>query len=464
VISGSPAFEAGRQVTDPPVQARSAVAEFDRARSDPRPEIRQGAIVALSSFAALFLWAALAPLDDGVHAHGTIAVAGNRQAVQHRDGGVVEAIHVREGEAVREGEPLIDLAAPELRASERALTSDYLTLLAQRARLEAERAGRREILLPSEFAHLSSEDRKLASEALDLQRGQMRARVEALDAERSVLGQRARQLAEQQSGYQRQRHFLAEQADLVAQELAGQRQLEAKNLAPLSRIKSLERAGTDLQRQQAALAAEHASAGVGIRETRAQDLSLTRKTLEDVVGDLRDTQEKLSEILPKLVAAREQLERSRLRAPVTGTVVGLNIFTVGGVIEPGKPVMEIVPDGRSLIIRANVDPRDADQVLDGETARVRFLSVHDRSLPLFEGKVRKISADAFTDKTTGRSYFGAEVAVPASELGRVDKVLGRGRLRPGLPVDVVLSVHKRTALQMLIAPLAKEYWRSFREQ
>jgi HlyD family secretion protein len=194
-----------------------------------------------------------------------------------------------------------------------------------------------------------------------------------------------------------------------------------------------------------------------------QDLSLVRKTQDEIATDFRDAQEKLSELLPKLIAAREQLERSRLRAPASGSVVGLNVFTVGGVIEPGRAVMEIVPDGRSLIIQAQVDPSDADEVVEGELAQVRFLSVHDRTLPTFDGTVRTISADSFADKKTGRSYFRSEVVVPASELDRVSRSLGRGKLRPGLPVEVVLSVRKRTALQMIFGPVATNLWRSFRE-
>jgi HlyD family secretion protein len=247
-------------------------------------------------------------------------------------------------------------------------------------------------------------------------------------------------------------------------ELEGQRKLQARDLAPLSRVRALERAQADLQRQQAALAAEHASAGQSIGETRMQDLSLSRKTLEDVATELRDTQEKLSELLPKLIAAREQLERSRLRAPASGTVVGLAAFTVGGVIEPGKPVMEVVPEGRSLVIQAQIDPADADEVVEGETAQVRFVSVHDRTLPLLHGTVRTMSADSFQDKRTGRSYFRAEVVVPETEMNRVRQTLGHGNLRPGLPVDVVLSVRERTALDMLFGPLTGTLWRSFREQ
>jgi HlyD family secretion protein len=126
--------------------------------------------------------------------------------------------------------------------------------------------------------------------------------------------------------------------------------------------------------------------------------------------------------------------------------------------------MEIVPEGRSLVIQAQVDPADADEVAEGETAQVRFVTVHDRTLPLLHGTIRTMSADSFQDKKSGRSYFRAEVVVPEAEMNRVRRSLGRGTLRPGLPVDVVLSVRNRTALDILFGPLAGTLWRSFREQ
>ena len=163
------------------------------------------------------------------------------------------------------------------------------------------------------------------------------------------------------------------------------------------------------------------------------------------------------------MATREQLEQSQVRAPATGQVVGLTVFTVGGVVRPGETLMDVVPDGRELIIRVSVNPGDADDVFVGQPAQVRFVSVHDRSLPLFTGKVRTMSADSFTDEKTGRSYFQAEIVVPEKELNRVRSVLGNGELRPGLPVEAVLTVRKRTALQYMLEPLTGALWRSGHE-
>jgi len=430
---------------------------------DPKPEIRMGAIAAVLFFVLFLGWAALVPLDAGVHASGTIVVSGNRQSVQHRDGGVVTALHVREGQHVNAGDILVELSAPELSAAERALTSDYLTLLAQRARLLAERSGQRDFAAPAEFASLSAADQEIAAHVLQLQRSEMRARSQAISSQKSVLGQRAGQLVQQQSGYVRQRAAIQEQERLIADELKGLMSIADKGYASMNRVRALERAQAELKGQEAAMEAEYGRAGEGIGETRMQSLSVVDQRLEQVEGELKETQSKISEVLPKLVATREQLRRAQLRAPATGQVVGLTVFTVGGVVAPGQTLMDIVPDGRELIVRAQLATADADDVYVGQEAQVRFVSVHNRTLPIFTGRVRTVSADSFTDEKTGRSFFRAEVIVPERELATLRSALGNGVLRPGLPVETVLTVRKRTALQYLLEPLTGALWRSGHE-
>jgi membrane fusion protein, type I secretion system len=430
---------------------------------DPSREIRTGAGVAIAFFVLFLGWAALVPLDAGAHAVGQIAVSGNRQTVQHKDGGVVTAINVREGQHVKAGDVLIELSAPEFKAAERALTSDYLTLLAQRARLLAERSGQRDFAPPAEFATLSPPDRELANEVMPLQRSEMHARSGSVSAQQSVLGQRAGQLVQQQSGYISQRNALIEQQRLIGEELDGLKKIAAKGFASMNRVRELERAEADLKGRQASMEAEYARAGEGIGETKMQSLTVSRQRLEQIESDLKDTQSKLSETLPKLVATREQLEHSQVRAPVTGQVVGLQVFTIGGVVAPGQKLMDIVPDGRELIVQTQLAPTDADDAYPGQKAQIRFLSVHNRSLPLFTGTVRTVSADSFTDEKTGKSYFRAEIVVPEAELNRVRSVLGQGELRPGLPVEAVLKVRKRTALEYMLEPLTGALWRSGHE-
>jgi HlyD family secretion protein len=433
------------------------------AAGDPRREIRTGIAVAAGFFMLFLGWAAFVPLDAGVTAPGIIAVEGSRQTVQHKDGGVVTAIHVREGQHVKKGEVLVELSAPELRAAERALTSDYLLALAQRERLLAERSGRRDFQAPAEFASLDAEDQAIAAQVIAQQRAEMHARSASLEAQRSVLAERGQQLSQEQLGYTQQRTQVLEQQRLIAEELTGLRSIAAKGFASMNRVRELERAQAGLKGQQAAMDAEFARAGEGIGETRMQSLSVSRDRLQQIESDLKDTQSKISEILPKLVATREQLEHALVRAPAAGQVVGLTVFTVGGVVAPGQKLMDIVPDGHELVIQAQLTPSDADDVFVGQKAQVRFASIHNRSLPLFTGRVRTVSADSLTDEKTGRGFFRAEIGVSESELKQVQSVLGNGGLRPGLPVEAVLTVRKRTALQYLLEPLTAALWQSGHE-
>jgi HlyD family type I secretion membrane fusion protein len=430
----------------------AAAHDYAPPSGDPRREIRTGVAIAFLFFVLLGT-AALVPLNGGVRADGAIAVLGNRQAVQHKEGGIVSAIHVKEGDRVQAGQVLLELATPELRADERSLTSQYLSLLAARARLLAERAGKGDFPRPPEFAGLPLADRDLAEQAMQIQRNQMRARASSLNAQQSVWSARSLELREQQTGYSGERVSLQKEQKLIADEIASLTQLQQKGFASLNHMRALQRAEADLKAQEADRIAQFARAGEGMGESRMQSLTLTSSAIEQIATDLRDTQAKLSETIPKLIAAREQLQHSMVRSPATGKVIGLSVFTVGGVVAPGQMLMEVVPDGKMLVVQAQVRPNDADDVYPGQPTQIRFLSDRGGSLPLLDGRVRTISADSFTDEDTGRSYFRVEIEVPPSELGRVRGVLGQGELRPGLPVEAILAGRGRTALQYLLEPL-----------
>jgi HlyD family secretion protein len=430
---------------------------------DPKHDIRIGTIVAFVFFIVLLGWAAFIPLDAAVRAPGNISVLGNRQSVQHPEGGVVTAIHVTEGQRVRAGQLLVELAAPDAKAAERAVTSDYFALLAQKARINAERSGL-PLQTPPEFLGLPAADRAIAQEAMRLQGAQMLARASSMSAQQSVLVQRERQLRQQQSGFNEQRQSYAEQRQLLDDELDGLREIQKKGFASMNRVRELERVDAELRGRQAALASEIARSGEAVGETRMQSLSLTRSMQEQLAEELRDTESRISTALPKLISLREQLQRAQIRAPATGAVVGLTTFTVGGVVAAGQTLMDIVPENRKLVIQAIVSPIDADDVYSGQPAQVRFASVGSRNLPLVTGHVKTISADSFQDEKNSREYFRAEIEVGEGDLERVQSVLGKGQLRAGLPVECMLLVRKRTALEYLLEPLGRTLTRSLHEQ
>lgn len=432
--------------------------------ADPQPEIRVGLIIAFLFFVIFLGWAACAPLDAGAFAHGDVVVSGSRQAVQHREGGVVSALSVREGDVVQQGQVLVEISADETRATERALTSEVIALQAQRARLIAEQTGAADLVVPAGFAALPPEDRPIAEAAINLQRSQLRARRSALSSRRGVLNQQIGQLNQQIEGLNRQVAANNEQQTLIADELDGVKSLESRGYAPKTRVRALERAAADLRGTSGAYRAQAAQAREAIGQTQMEVITLERGMTEEVIEQLRQTEMQLGDLTPKMMAAKQQVARALVRAPVTGQVVGLSVFTVGGVVQPGQTLMEIVPRNAELVIRAKVRPSDADDLMVGQRTEIRIPAFHQRNLPMLKGEITEVSADSFVDEKTGERFFTADVKVPASEAAKITAVRGAEQgLRPGLPVEVVVPLRKRTALQYFFEPLQQSIWRSFRE-
>ena len=433
-------------------------AEPGTAADSPRPELIIGGVIIVVFFVIFLGWAALAPLDAGAYAQGQIAVSGNRQAVQHREGGVVSALLVAEGDTVARGQILLQLSSGELKATERGVSSQVYALIAQRARLIAERDRLRGIPSPPEFAGLAAEDAVLAQESLRIQQQQFGARRTGRSTETGVLGQRVAQLNEQIAGYQGQIAANIEQQRLIQEELTGMRSLAEQGYAPLTRVRALERTAAQLDGELGSLRAQIARSREAVGETRLQMSGVSTKMNEDVADQLRQIDVQLNELRPRMVELRAQIARNEVRAPASGEVVGLTIFTQGGVIQAGQTLMEIVPRDASQVIVAQISPTDVDNLRVGQETEVRFPGLRERNPPIVKGRVTRISADSFTVEQSGATYFRAEIVVPASELAKMGR--GAETLRPGAPVEVVVLLRKRTALGYLLEPLTNNLWRS----
>lgn len=434
------------------------------ASDNPERDIRLGLIIAGLFFIVFLGWAAFARLDAAALAQGRLTVSGQRQTIQHREGGVVAQILVKEGAQVRKGQVLIRLAGSDVRAQERAMSAQAIGLLAQRARLQAEQSGRGAIIPPPEFAALTGEDRAAAAEAMRIQQAQMRTRAAVLSAQRGALGQRSAQANSQGQGYGSQLAAINEQLRLIEDELSGMRSAAEKGFVSKNRIRQLERARADLIGQRGQYSATIAQSRGSASESRLQALEALSNYQERIASDLRDVETSLNDLLPRLSAAKDLLDRIDIRAPVDGSVVGLTVFTPGGVIEPGQKLMDIVPNRAPLTIEARLSVADGDDVRLGQKAFVRFDTLHDRSLPPLNGKVSRVSADAFTDEKTGASYYTAEISVPLSELEAIERRHGKAAVRAGIPVTVTIPIRKRTALQYMFEPLTSSLRRSFNEQ
>jgi HlyD family type I secretion membrane fusion protein len=184
-----------------------------------------------------------------------------------------------------------------------------------------------------------------------------------------------------------------------------------------------------------------------------------REAGADAADALRKIQADLVQVTEKLAAAKRLLARTDIRAPVSGTVVGLSLTTVGGVVRPGEAVMDIVPSGERLVIRARIPPMHADDVQPGQGAFVRFDAAGTRTASTVEGRVQKISADALSDQRSGASYFEAIVTIPQSEAARLPQSI----LKPGLPAEVLMKTGERTALSYLLAPITRATFHAMRE-
>lgn len=446
------------------IEGRASPDGGELAPDDAHPEIRIGLIVAGLFFVLFLGWAALAPLDSAAFAGGRLVVSGQRQSVQHRDGGVVAKIDVVEGQQVKKGDTLIELAGAEVRAQERAVAAQLVNAQAQRARLEAELAGAGAIQWPTEFAAATGSRRAAIPEAIQVQSNEFRARRSLLGAQSQVLGQQSAQASQSATGYRSKMVSSAEQEELIQAEIDALRPVADKGFVSQSRMRALERAKAELKGErgqfQANVAeAQSSAAGGHLRQIEAEKTYRERASTE-----LREVEFALGELTPKYRAANDQLERLRIRAPVSGTVIGLSVFTVGGVIAPGQTLMDIVPDKSDLVVGARVSIDDADDLRIGQEAQVRFLGLHERNIPVITGRLTRLSADTLVDEKSGETFYTAEVRVPADQMKKLEALRGRDfELRAGAPVAVLIPLKKRTALQYALEPLTETMWKSFRE-
>ena len=420
---------------------------------DPAKELRIGAIVAFGFFVVFLGWAAFAPLDAAAFANGQLQVSGQRQSVQHREGGIVSAIRVKEGQKVRAGQVLIELDGGEVRAQENAMASQMINLLLQRARLEAEQQGSAVVVWPTAFGDVNA-PADLVAQSLKVQEGEFRARRSLLLAQQDVLTKQTQESTQTAGGYSAQMRSSVEQERLITEELESLRTVADKGFVSKSRIRALERAKADLAGQGGQYRASVAEAHLAANANQLRQIEADRAYRERATTDLKEVSATLDALTPKYRAARDQLERLQIRSPASGTVVGLSIFTVGGVIGGGQRLMDIVPEKAELVVAAKLSPQDIDDVAVGDQAELRFSGMHDRNMPILMGKITRISADAMNDQKSGASFYTAELKVGPSEMQKLKDVRGPNFVLPaGAPVEAIIPVRKRTALQYAFEPL-----------
>ncbi|MGX1349681.1 epimerase transport system membrane fusion protein [Bradyrhizobium elkanii] len=417
-----------------------------------------GWLIIAAFFFGLGAWAVTAPLNGAVVANAVVKVDGNRKSLQHLDGGIVKELHVREGDRVLTGDLLIVLDETQARAEHEVLTQQYAVLRATEVRLLTELDRGSRLAMPPDLKARS--DDPYFKSVWNGQVSQFDTRRASLEGQRSVVREKINQLGSQIVGSEAQVRSFTNQIESVRKEAKDIAPLVERGLIARPRILQLERTAYGLEGQIADANASIAKARQAIAEQEQQIAQLDNDRMTDVTKDLRDTQAKLLEVIPKAMNAKAVLGRMEIRAPYTGRVVGLNVFSVGGVIQRGEKILDIVPDEDSLTIEAQVAVEDISDVHPNTRAEVHLTAYKQRIVPIIHGDVILVSADRLTDPKTNNPYYTAFVRIDQNELAGMPNI----RLYPGMPATVMMPTIQRTAFDYIVGPLVMSFNQAFRQK
>ncbi len=441
------------QITPPP-QSLS----LDAALRAPR---LLGLATAILFFGLFGIWAWLAPLSSAAVAPGVVSPDGSRRTVQHLEGGIVRQIFVREGDHVTQGDTLVTLDATRAQARFEEIRERMIFLHAQQARLVAEAKGAATIdfAIPADLA-ADRPDQIEAARAS--QQALFESRRETQTAREQILAKRVGQMQEQIAGLRAVITAQTRQLTLLETEIATSTKLAEQGLERLAPLLALQREAAGVEASRASNQAQIAQLDQQIGETELQLVATRQQMREEVSSGIADIRAELSGLRSQLPERLDALQRTIITAPLSGAVLNIKVTTEnGGILRPGEPILDIVPDDDPLVIDARVGPKDIDTVFPGLQARVILSAFAQRNLPQVYGVVKSISADRLIDERTGEPYFLAKVYVGNEALSGLDAEIA---LSPGMPVDVMILTGERTLLDYLVSPFADSLRASFREK
>lgn len=423
---------------------------------------RTGRAGAVASLALLAGWSQLVMIDSAVIAPGQVTVHGQPRPVQNLDGGIVQSVHVANGDVVAAGQLLLRLDSTLLQVNLDIYRNRLAEALARKARLEAEQIG----LAAPDIAALQASGALRHLAGLSMARHHqgkrqiMAARAEVLRGTSDQLREKIKQLGNRRSGLDGMIAATEEQAALMEAELANMRRLSARGLIRASELMAAERGRADLLGRLASLRSDRARLDNAERDAELQILQAERAFREGVVTDLREVSAEADELILQIVTTRKQLDRVEMRAPAAGVVHELQVTGAGGVVGAGATVLQIVPLDEGLEFELRLDPRMIDQASHGQGVRITFPAFSAQDTPQLHGSVAEISPTSITDPATRTPYYRLMLRIPPAELDR----LGARVLVPGMPVEAFLDGHARSAWSYLTRPLADQIQRAFREE
>ncbi|QDC45287.1 HlyD family type I secretion periplasmic adaptor subunit [Methylophilus medardicus] len=425
-------------------------------------QTRKGAAILLLGLLGFGLWAAFAPLDEGVPTEGVISVESNHKVVQHLTGGIVSALQVHEGQEVQAGDVLFKLDAQASKARYEEVWQRYAGLRAQEDRLRAEQSHRAAIDFHPDLTRAQQDP--LIQQQMRNQSQLLFARTSALAADiagkkESIAGYQA--LIE---GYRGVLSSHESQLALLEQQLQGVRALTAEGYAPRNQQNDLEQRVAALYGERANTQANITRAQRAILELQQQITQRNQSEQKEIDADMAQVKLQVEADAQKVLALRQELGRTEIRSPAAGQVVGLQVHTVGAVIQPGQKLMDIVPSGEALIVDAQIPPHLIDKMHVGQAADIRFSTFANSPQLLAEGQLKSLSKDLLSKPAAteegSQSYYLARVILTKKGM----QALQGRQLQPGMPVQVVIKTGERTLWNYLMHPLSKRLAASMKEE
>lgn len=432
------------------------VVDFSKALNQSRRRlVTMGGVVLALGFGGLGTWAALAPLKSAALAQGVVKVASERKTIQHLEGGIVKDILVKEGQEVQAGQVLVKLDDINARARYAMLQGGHDALSAEFARLEAERDERPVLVFPESL--LMRRDDPRVARLLDGEAQLFASRRAAMQGQMAVLRQRKLQNEEKILGRETQIESTRTKLDYVSEEIKGAETLMEIGMYTKPKYFALKRAEADLSGDTGRLRAEIAETRALNGETDLRLMDMRNQMRREANDKLQELRAKLDDVGERLDSAVDALARTEIVARQSGTVIGLQIHTIGGVIKPGAAILDIVPKDDKMIVEAHVRPEEIDQVHKGLPAEVRFTAFNSRNTPVFPGKVTRVSADRFTDPARGLAYYLAQIEIDPQQVPNLT-------LQPGMPAEVHIVTGERTALDYIMKPIRDQIQRGMLEK
>ncbi len=430
-----------------------------KASSDTRSIARGGLWILGLGFGGFLLWAALAPLDEGVPTQGMVTLDTKRKTVQHLSGGIVKEVLVHEGQQVKEGDPLLRLDTGVARANYEAVRQRYLGYRAMQSRLFAEQSGKGAIDFHPDVKAAMGDP--LIKQQVMTQQQLIQARRSALAADLQGIEESVQGLKEQLGSYQNILIQRKNQLALLTEELNNIRGMVKEGYAPRNRQLELERMVAESNAAIADVTGNSLRVTRQVAELGQRSLARQQEYRKEIESQLAEITRETQSDAEKFAAVSADLDRMEIKSPANGQVVGLSVQTVGAILQPGQKLLDVVPDNQTLLLEARIPPHLIDKVQAGLSADVRFNSFAHSPQLVVEGKVLSVSGDLLSDPQAPQyAYYLARVQVTASGM----KTLGQRQMQPGMPVEIVIKTGERSLLTYLTHPLTKRMAASLKEE